>query len=518
MSARPTITSQTFCYEPLFDASTNIRLLMTLPGRDNDPISCTLKQATLHHPYTCLSYCWGLDYDHHTILVNGKTFMVRPNLHTFLYAARLYGFVQPIWIDAICINQRDNDEKSCQVQMMGRIYSRAIRTIMWLALSQEDGKALLKVEQFITSQPESWEVKAWEAAFQGQRMIGADEPLLDKISKGLPTTRDALVLTALQGGGVGDPRVAFSPEEISDPWNRLLSHWNHVVNHDGLLVRFASSDYWKRAWIVQELLLSREIGILSPSRYIQVKELLPLVINILRYLRERRDYNSDNDKELHEIQQAIFSITREMRGHPVSPISEGPEPKQIHFAEAIKLTASRLCFDVRDRVFSIVSLVQHGETLKTDYKQTLDQLLANVLDFHIRVRGSNLLICRVLPALLGNTATTLQVKPPAADSLLEILTFLNAYSDCSSTGQGHFWAKPAIHHDAKAPLEEGFSCSFCLPTEICGRGGVMEFWWRPEEAVTCYKDVFWWFKQNGCWTSKVAGNDADDLIEHMLQT
>ena len=37
-----------------------------------------------------------------------------------------------LWVDAICINQNDLEERSSQVALMGTIYSRAMDTIVWL--------------------------------------------------------------------------------------------------------------------------------------------------------------------------------------------------------------------------------------------------------------------------------------------------------------------------------------------------------------------------------------------------
>ena len=37
-----------------------------------------------------------------------------------------------VWIDAICINQTDIEERSQQVEMMGLIYSKAVRNLIWL--------------------------------------------------------------------------------------------------------------------------------------------------------------------------------------------------------------------------------------------------------------------------------------------------------------------------------------------------------------------------------------------------
>jgi hypothetical protein len=40
-----------------------------------------------------------------------------------------------LWIDALCINQDDDYERSAQVAIMGRIYQTARRVISWIGLS-----------------------------------------------------------------------------------------------------------------------------------------------------------------------------------------------------------------------------------------------------------------------------------------------------------------------------------------------------------------------------------------------
>ncbi|KAK5656935.1 hypothetical protein OQA88_3457 [Cercophora sp. LCS_1] len=49
-----------------------------------------------------------------------------------------------IWIDSICINQDDEDERAMQVQLMGRIYQTSKRTVVWLGddESRPTGRAL----------------------------------------------------------------------------------------------------------------------------------------------------------------------------------------------------------------------------------------------------------------------------------------------------------------------------------------------------------------------------------------
>jgi len=63
-----------------------------------------------------------------------------------------------VWIDAICINQDDLDERSSQLQIMGDIYSQAQDVVIWLG--DDDGSLpitiplLQKVAKYAREEPE----------------------------------------------------------------------------------------------------------------------------------------------------------------------------------------------------------------------------------------------------------------------------------------------------------------------------------------------------------------------------
>jgi hypothetical protein len=63
-----------------------------------------------------------------------------PNLHEFLLELRDTHTTQILWADAVCINQKDNDERSHQLIVMARIYSSAEEVMAWLgpAADQSD--------------------------------------------------------------------------------------------------------------------------------------------------------------------------------------------------------------------------------------------------------------------------------------------------------------------------------------------------------------------------------------------
>ncbi|KAK0620552.1 heterokaryon incompatibility, partial [Immersiella caudata] len=67
-----------------------------------------------------------------TISVNRKLFHVRPNLRDALIRLRELGLAEYYWVDFICINQSDLQERSTQVSTMDRIYRSATQVDIWL--------------------------------------------------------------------------------------------------------------------------------------------------------------------------------------------------------------------------------------------------------------------------------------------------------------------------------------------------------------------------------------------------
>ena len=99
--------------------------------------------------FEALSYAWGSPDDPTTEICVSETcsalsygsigiLAVRHNLFEALQHLRRPDRVRVLWIDAICINQEDADEKSEQVRRMNRIYELAHQVIIWLGPSSDD--------------------------------------------------------------------------------------------------------------------------------------------------------------------------------------------------------------------------------------------------------------------------------------------------------------------------------------------------------------------------------------------
>ncbi|KAF5872490.1 putative het-domain-containing protein [Botrytis fragariae] len=128
-----------------------IRLLRLLPSEDEAaPLHCELQDYSLRrsttraHLYEALSYVWGDPDITLPIFVGKKKFQVTVNLYAALLRLRDHSFERILWVDAICIDQNNNEERRQQVRIMAKIYSSAHRVIVWLGDEEEEGKGALE--------------------------------------------------------------------------------------------------------------------------------------------------------------------------------------------------------------------------------------------------------------------------------------------------------------------------------------------------------------------------------------
>lgn len=135
-----------YTYSPLQPGQ--FRLLRLHPARgDDDQVSCSLVTDSVHAPsaYEALSYVWGdcaftglislSDEDESGTFTISKQCQVGLNLYHAIHALRLPDRPVVLWVDALCIDQSNNQEKCAQVAMMITIFKNAHRVLAWLGLS-----------------------------------------------------------------------------------------------------------------------------------------------------------------------------------------------------------------------------------------------------------------------------------------------------------------------------------------------------------------------------------------------
>jgi hypothetical protein len=127
---------------PINAQNEEIRLLRIVEddsSSNEDRLECSMEVASLNTEsldYLALSYCWGPpDFDYE-ITCNGYAIAVTRNLSLALLSFRNSIRRLPIWVDQVCINQSDLDERASQVMIMRSIYSKC--TICMCHIGEKD--------------------------------------------------------------------------------------------------------------------------------------------------------------------------------------------------------------------------------------------------------------------------------------------------------------------------------------------------------------------------------------------
>ncbi|KAL5355664.1 heterokaryon incompatibility protein-domain-containing protein [Aspergillus floccosus] len=118
-----------------------IRVLDLLPGSSQEPVQLDISVVPIESPgeYEALWYVWGNPKaDLQTVMCHGVEFNVTANLFEGLTRFRETTETRRLWVDAICINQGSISERNQQVRMMGQIYQRAKKVLIWIGPENDE--------------------------------------------------------------------------------------------------------------------------------------------------------------------------------------------------------------------------------------------------------------------------------------------------------------------------------------------------------------------------------------------
>ncbi|KAF2492760.1 HET-domain-containing protein [Lophium mytilinum] len=139
-----------YTYRPLDRSRNEIRLLKFENFYRLSNFQYTIKHVSLHDEpvYTALSYVWG-DAKHNKPLLiyqNHETYSlsITQNLASALQHIDISGW---FWVDAVCINQSNDNEKTRQVQQMWNIFHEADHTAAWLGMADLPDTELIRTMQ-----------------------------------------------------------------------------------------------------------------------------------------------------------------------------------------------------------------------------------------------------------------------------------------------------------------------------------------------------------------------------------
>ncbi|EUC38128.1 hypothetical protein COCCADRAFT_22470 [Bipolaris zeicola 26-R-13] len=308
----------------------------------NSSISSSLKhvaklqdyQLDSAPPYEALSYTWGVEESTCRISLNSLPFHIRPNLRDALRRLRQSSSTRTVWIDAICINQNNEDEKGVQVPLMGDIYTRAERVIAWLGEETFDSGVALDFLPYLAAVAEFDKESIWLLHLETDKFL-----------------------------------------------RRMMS-----------LVHLFSRPWWKRMWKVQEVALALDVLILCGSRRVPWSifhsstiawmnighEPLHWRLNILQRtaLRTLGMLVSGFAEALTRLRQA-----RQMSSSP---------PELLKLSNPLWSFKYRSVTDPRDKIYSLLGLLG-DHRVQVDYNKPFEDIyLSLVSSFLLEDKGLDL--------------------------------------------------------------------------------------------------------------------------------
>ncbi|KAK6825588.1 HET-domain-containing protein [Apiospora arundinis] len=237
MDTTPKSLSRIYATLPRPDS---IRLLELEPAANNqEPLRGSLVVTTLEEiisdvtmGYTALSYAWGNPAQAGSIVLRGCDVGITANLARALTDIRHTSRVTFIWADALCINQQDNDERSRQVRIMGDIYRRAASTIIYLGPLMPNSLCLFR-------HIAAMNLKHLQLQSLNRSQRHIIQPLLPNAP--LPSNPDSSsgLGPLFEGGSLASCGSELDSEQLALAIDEVCS-----------------SEWFTRAWVFQELVLS----------------------------------------------------------------------------------------------------------------------------------------------------------------------------------------------------------------------------------------------------------------------
>lgn len=393
---------ETFQYEPL-EQSRSIRLLDVLSyNSDNPEISCKIQVMGLDEhactPYIALSYTWKLPEIEEnnpvarcsppTIRIDGKTLEVGQNLYDCLkQLLDLYHDAYStndmhseedthstnhalMWIDAICINQKDIAETSNQVAMMQEIYSRAEGVMVWLGREDcHSSKALALIKKLSES---------------------------DSAEAFLETNRNAFMRTPHPEGD-----KEFYLRSSIDPLSQ--KDWTSIE-------KFFSRSWFHRLWCVQELVIGQDrnmVTLLCEDKVVEWDQLAEFIMTIWTrgwhhmITMKRRQSSSTNQTGVLgvDVALAMGAVYKAERTPTPPPDSIATLLERVFsyhdqnsflcakLAWMLHLGRQKQVTDQRDRIFALSGMISQylipdeWRLLRPNYSKSLERVFADVTKF-----------------------------------------------------------------------------------------------------------------------------------------
>ncbi|KAL9617195.1 MAG: hypothetical protein Q9160_008000 [Pyrenula sp. 1 TL-2023] len=166
-------------HTPLDERS--IRLLNVSVDEENANLIMTLESFSLDKPlpaYAAMSYVWAPNASDERPTFGEDRVVVSPSLWEALLCIAWRKLYPRLWVDALCINQADNDEKASQVRIMHQVFASAECVLIWFgSIGDEEAR---EVDTVLQINQEASTAKSPLSQDQARQHNRAFRPILSK--------------------------------------------------------------------------------------------------------------------------------------------------------------------------------------------------------------------------------------------------------------------------------------------------------------------------------------------------
>lgn len=335
----------------------SIRLLTLHPGLPTDPIALSLneffiKPGDVTHDFEALSYTWDGQVPSHVTVCNGVQYSVTKNIRDALVALRQPDQLRKLWIDQLCINQSDLEERSQQVSIMSEIYSTAKRVIIWLGDANEHTERVFELLEIFASINKQGYLPSQlsHVAIGGiPQPINSDPSTFeDGRYKVIPDVRDLPILPTVNS-----------------------QDFAHVQS-------FLSQSWFTRMWTYQETILGSDLSEIHQGRFAILLSDFLLAITTMGYCAYFEEVIWNDTCKAHFY---CTSVKWQRSIH---------DNNARNFTSQLYITHGLSSQDPRDRVYALRGLCsdQYKSLLVPDYSLQLAQVYGAAVKACINLSGS----------------------------------------------------------------------------------------------------------------------------------
>jgi hypothetical protein len=288
--------------------------------------------------YETVSYVWGSSLrDRHLPLSDGMVLGINENLEIAILKLARWCSTGYLWIDQICINQASISERNHQVKLMGRIYGAGSCVLVWLGLFEHPSNDGIL----------DWVCRTTEES------LATGKPEKD-------------VLQRLKIILLGDVRLRNRQMSVSQDYHELAV---------GQLHKHLGSEWFSRAWVYQEVVLSKQSKIILGESVVSLKG-LDYICKAIKQI-EDGPLSTNLNQVILDAKGLQIVAMMQRSWHDWHLLDRQSPTTSRRFEEFLSAVAPEMkTSDPRDRVYAFLGLNRDPSIqIEPDYSYTSDQVL-----------------------------------------------------------------------------------------------------------------------------------------------